>query len=174
MTADFIKRLHGIVLRGTKAELLGFPVGEYKTITNYVGDRETAPVKEVASRMEALLAEYEVNEADFKDLVRFHYRFESIHPFQDGNGRTGRLLLFKECLRRGVIPFIIADAKKAFYYRGLREYERNPEYLEETCGEAQDQYVVMCCQLVKDFKEGAEKEGLIRPALLRVIDKMLG
>lgn len=173
LTADFIKTLHGILLRGTKAEVLGFPVGEYKTITNYVGDRETAPVKEVASRMEALLAEYEAGEADFKALVRFHYLFESIHPFQDGNGRTGRLLLFKECLRRGVIPFIIEDSKKAFYYRGLREYARNPEYLEETCGEAQDSYVVLCCQLVKDFKECAEAEGLIRPALLRVIEKML-
>jgi len=82
-------------------------------------------------------------------------------------------LLFKECLRRGVIPFIIEDSKKAFYYRGLREYARNPEYLEETCGEAQDSYVVLCCQLVKDFKECAEVEGLIRPALLRVIEKML-
>ena len=171
LTADFIKSLHGILLRGTKAEVLGFPVGEYKTITNYVGDRETAPVEEVASRMEALLADYEAGEADCKALVRFHYLFESIHPFQDGNGRTGRLLLFKECLRRGVIPFIIEDSKKAFYYRGLREYERNPEYLEETCGEAQDSYVVLCCQLVKDFKECAEAEGMIRPALLRAIEK---
>ncbi len=172
LSADYIKTLHGILLRGTKAEALGFPVGEYKTITNYIGDRETAPVKEVASRMEALLADYEAEKGDFKEIVRFHYRFESIHPFQDGNGRTGRLLLFKECLRRGVIPFIIEDAKKAFYYRGLREYEKNPEYLEETCGEAQDAYVVLCCQLVKDFKDCAEKEGLIRPALLHVIEKM--
>lgn len=123
--------------------------------------------------MKALLAEYEAGETDFKEIIRFHYRFESIHPFQDGNGRTGRLLLFKECLRRGVIPFIIADAKKAFYYRGLREYEKNPEYLEETCGEAQDRYVALCCQLVKDFKDYAESEGLIRLAFLRIIGKML-
>ncbi len=173
LTADFIKALHGLLLRGTKAEVLGFPVGEYKTLTNYVGDTETAPVQEVASRMEALLAEYEAGEAGFKEIVRFHYLFESIHPFQDGNGRTGRLLMFKECLRRGVIPFIIEDAKKAFYYRGLREYEREPSYLEETCGEAEDNYVLLCAQLVKDFKECAAAEGLIRPELMKVLEKMI-
>jgi Fic family protein len=118
-----------------------------------------------------MLTDYHASDHSFAKLVDFHYRFEAIHPFQDGSGRTGRLLLFKECLAAGIIPFIIADDKKQFYYRGLRAYETEPGYLRETCGEAQDNYLLLCCQLIRGFREEAEKENLIRTELLRILDR---
>lgn len=128
-------------------------------------------MEDVPRVMADMLADFHASDNTFHRLIDFHYRFESIHPFQDGNGRTGRLLLFKESLAADIIPFIIADDKKQFYYRGLRSYETEPGYLRETCGEAQDNYLLLCCQLIRGFREEAEKEGLLRPELLRVLDR---
>lgn len=171
LTGDFIKTIHRLLMEGTAAEAAGFPIGAYKNQDNIVGDKETVPVEDVPRVMADMLADFHASDHTFHRLIDFHYRFESIHPFQDGNGRTGRLLLFKESLAADIIPFIIADDKKQFYYRGLRSYETEPGYLRETCGEAQDNYLFLCCQLIRGFREEAEKEGLLRPELLRVLDR---
>lgn len=142
LTEDIIKKLHRILKQSTKdSSLAWFAVGDYKKRANMVGGRETAKPKEVASRMKILLSEYEaLNAVTINDIIRFHYEFERIHPFQDGNGRVGRLIAFKECLRFGLIPFIIEDAKKMYYYRGLSEWEREKEYLTDTCLDGQDTF----------------------------------
>lgn len=139
---NMIKKLHFILKNGTSDSLQDwFMVGEYKRIPNEVGGRETTPPEEVAGEMEKLLAWYNGREVlGFDDLLEFHYRLESIHPFQDGNGRVGRLILFKECLRLGIVPFIIDEDLKMFYYRGLKEWRRQPGYLRDTCLAAQDQF----------------------------------
>jgi hypothetical protein len=114
-------------------------VGEYKKRVNFVGGKKTASPDEVAGKMAALLAEYEeLQEVRFRDIVAFHCAFERIHPFQDGNGRVGRLVALKECLRWNIVPFIIEDAKKAFYYRGLAKWDEEPGYLLDTCLDGQD------------------------------------
>lgn len=142
LTEAFIKELHRILKQGTSdAALAWFAVGEYKTRANAVGGRETAKPKDVPARMQALLAGYEgLENVTVYDIIRFHYAFERIHPFQDGNGRVGRLIAFKECLRHDIIPFIIEDSKKLFYYRGLAEWEREPGYLTDTCLDGQDTF----------------------------------
>lgn len=145
LTEGMIKQLHGILKSGTTdASKSWFAVGEYKRLPNEVGGMETVPPKKVGSSIRALLKEYR-NKASisFEDILDFHQQFESIHPFQDGNGRVGRLIMFKECLRHGVVPFIITDELKMFYYRGLREWKRIPEYLTDTCLTAQDHYKVL-------------------------------
>ena len=142
LTEEIIKELHRILKQSTKdSSLAWFAVGDYKKRANMVGGRETAKPKEVAPRMKALLSEYESKTAvTINDIIRFHYAFECIHPFQDGNGRVGRLIAFKECLRFGLIPFIIEDAKKMYYYRGLSEWEREKGYLTDTCLDGQDTF----------------------------------
>ena len=119
-------KLHLVLKNGTSdSRRSWFAAGGYKRLPNEVGGVETAPPEETAARMRELLASYEkVRERELDDLLDFHYRFERIHPFQDGNGRVGRLILFKECLRSGVVPFIITDELRMFYYRGLSEWER--------------------------------------------------
>jgi Fic family protein len=105
------------------------------------GDRETTPPAKVKGAVLSLLLEYGQKEAvSLEDIIRFHYDFESIHPFQDGNGRTGRLIMFKECLKNGIIPFIIDEEHKNYYYRGLQEFKNTPGYLIDTCLSAQDRY----------------------------------
>lgn len=145
LTQDFIKELHRILKQGTSDSMLSwFAVRDYKTRANVVGGRETAKPHEVVERMQALLAEYEANPAiTVDDIIEFHYRFERIHPFQDGNGRVGRLIALKECLRFGITPFIIEDSKKMFYYRGLAEWEREEGYLRDTCLDGQDTFKKM-------------------------------
>ena len=139
---SFIKQLHSVLKSGTSDSRLDwFAVGDYKKIPNEVGGKETAAPEKVAVEMKKLLADYNAEKAKtFDELLDFHYRFESIHPFQDGNGRVGRLLLFKECLRNNIVPFIITDELKLFYYRGLQNWPTERGYLRDTCLTAQDQF----------------------------------
>ena len=138
----FVKLLHQTLKSGTSdARKDWFAVGDYKKLPNEVGGMETTPPEQVGNEMRALLDAYHAQQnKTLEDLIAFHVAFERIHPFQDGNGRVGRLLLFKECLRWGVVPFIIDDSLKLFYYRGLREWTREPGYLLDTCLTAQDRF----------------------------------
>lgn len=142
LTQAFILELHRILKTGTSdSRLEWFAVGAYKKIPNEVGGNETTPPKEVANAMARLLEEYHgISPKKLKDLIDFHVKFERIHPFQDGNGRIGRLILFKECLKCGFVPFIIQDDLKMFYYRGLSQWERENGYLMDTCLAAQDRF----------------------------------
>lgn len=142
LSEDFIKDLHRILKQNTKdASLSWFAVGDYKKRANVVGGLETAKPGEVAARMQALLTAYEArSKISIYDIIRFHYEFERIHPFQDGNGRVGRLIALKECLRHRIIPFLIEDAKKYFYYRGLAEWTQEKGYLTDTCLDGQDTF----------------------------------
>ena len=142
LTEEIIKELHRILKQGTAdASLSWFAVGDYKKRANVVGGRETAKPKDVPARMKALLSSYSaVDVITVDDIIAFHHDFESIHPFQDGNGRVGRLIALKECLHYGIVPFIIEDAKKAFYYRGLSEWEDEKGYLIDTCLDGQDTF----------------------------------
>lgn len=142
LSEAFIKQLHATLKSGTSNSRQDwFAVGDYKKLPNEVGGMDTAQPEEVASQMKKLLSEYNANkEKSFDDLLDFHYRFERIHPFQDGNGRVGRLVLFKECLRNNIVPFIIDENTKLYYYRGLKEWERERGYLRDTCLAAQDKF----------------------------------
>ena len=142
LTEEIRKELHRILKQSTKDSTLAwFAVGDYKKRANVVGGRETAKPKDVSARMKALLSEYErLDAVTINDIIRFHYEFERIHPFQDGNGRVGRLIALKECLRFGIVPFIIEDSKKVFYYRGLSEWEHEKGYLTDTCLDGQDTF----------------------------------
>lgn len=142
LSEAFIKQLHATLKSGTSDSRQDwFAVGDYKKLPNEVGGMDTAQPEEVASQMKKLLSEYNASkEKAFDDLLDYHYRFERIHPFQDGNGRVGRLILFKECLRNNIVPFIIDEDTKLFYYRGLKEWERERGYLRDTCLAAQDKF----------------------------------
>lgn len=142
LSEAFIKQLHATLKSGTSNSRQDwFAVGDYKKLPNEVGGMDTAQPEEVASQMKKLLSEYNANkEKSFDDLLDFHYRFKRIHPFQDGNGRVGRLVLFKECLRNNIVPFIIDEDTKLYYYRGLKEWERERGYLRDTCLAAQDKF----------------------------------
>ncbi len=142
ITESMIKQLHAILKSGTSdASKNWFAVGEYKRLPNEVGGMETERPEKVGTAVRALIREYRSRQqVVLADILDFHQRFEAIHPFQDGNGRVGRLIMFKECLRHGIVPFIITDELKMFYYRGLREWDRAPSYLTDTCLTAQDNY----------------------------------
>lgn len=142
LTEECIKELHRILKQSTKDSTLPwFAVGDYKKRANVVGGRETAKPKDVPARMRSLLSDYESLDAvTIDDIIRFHYSFERVHPFQDGNGRVGRLIALKECLRFDILPFIIEDSKKMFYYRGLSEWETEKGYLTDTCLDGQDTF----------------------------------
>lgn len=142
LTEKFIKELHLTLKNGTSDSRKGwFAVGEYKKLPNEVGDMDTALPEEVADKMKELLREYNAKEGkNFEDILDFHVKFERIHPFQDGNGRVGRLIMFKECLKYNIVPFIIGDDLKLFYYRGLKEWDHEKGYLTDTCLTAQDRY----------------------------------
>ncbi len=150
---EIVKHLHKILKSNTTdADNDWFNVGEYKSLPNTIGDKETCPPNKVADEISRLLDSYnKLSQHDLHSLLRFHVDFEAIHPFQDGNGRVGRLLLFKDCLAFGIIPFIIDNEHKQFYYRGLREFYREPGYLTDTCLSAQDKYTAYCKHFVKDF-----------------------
>ena len=142
ITETFIKELHRTLKSGTTdARQEWFAVGDYKKLPNFVGDMVTSQPEEVMQKMKELLFRYNYKkEKTFDDLLDFHYNFERIHPFQDGNGRIGRLLLFKECLKYNIVPFIIDEELKLFYYRGLKEWKQEQGYLTDTCLAAQDKF----------------------------------
>ncbi len=137
---DLIKKLHSILKSSTSdSRLEWFNVGEYKKKKNIVGGSDTSAPKDVELHIRKLLLDYlAIQNKSFEDIVDFHYKFEKIHPFQDGNGRVGRLLMFRECLKREITPFIIEDDLKMYYYRGLREYNNLREYLIDTAKASQD------------------------------------
>ena len=143
LTEGFIKQLHLTLKNGTSdSRKTWFAVGDYKRLENEVGGIQTAKPEEVPQKMKELLKAYnQTRQKSLDELLQFHYEFERIHPFQDGNGRVGRLILFKECLRNGIIPFIIEDDIKEFYYRGLQEWKNEKGYLRDTCLTAQDRFI---------------------------------
>ena len=142
LTEKFIKDLHFILKNGTSDSRKDwFVVGDYKKLPNEVGGMDTTIPEEVANKMKTLLMEYNAKDAKtFEDILDFHVKFERIHPFQDGNGRIGRLIMFKECLKNNIVPFIVDDNLKMFYYRGLKEWANEKGYLTDTCLAAQDKY----------------------------------
>ena len=142
LSEKFIKELHLILKSGTSdSRLEWFSVGDYKKRPNEAGGMPTAMSEEAADKMKALLTEYNgKEEKTFEDILDFHVKFERIHPFKDGNGRVGRLIMFKECLKYNIVPFIIEDNLKMFYYRGLKEWNNEKGYLTDTCLTAQDKY----------------------------------
>ena len=142
LSENLIKQLHKLLKSGTSyASKEWFAVGEYKRLPNEVGGMETIAPEKVGISIRFLLKEYrEKKVITFEDILDFHQRFETIHPFQDGNGRVGRLIMFKECLKYNIVQFIITEELKIFYYRGLREWPHTPGYLIDTCLTAQDHY----------------------------------
>lgn len=144
LTEKFIKELHYILKSGTTdSRKEWFKVGDYKRLPNEVGGEKTSAPENVETDIRRLLSEYNLKEKiTFDDLLEFHYQFEAIHPFQDGNGRVGRLILFKECLRNNIVPFIIEEDLKLYYYRGLKYWKSEKGYLRDTCLTAQDRFKV--------------------------------
>lgn len=142
LTEKFIKELHFILKVGTSDSLKSwFNVGDYKQRPNEVAGKETCSPENVGKEMKKLISTYNsIENKTIEDIVEFHYNFENIHPFQDGNGRIGRLIMFKECLANNIVPFIIEDQMKMYYYRGLKEYKNEKGYLIETCLSCQDRY----------------------------------
>ena len=142
LTEKLIKELHAVLKASTSDSRKDwFAVGEYKKLPNEVGGNTTTLPENVSDEMCRLLADYNaISVKTFEDIVAFHVAFELIHPFQDGNGRVGRLIMFKECLKHNIVPFIIEDDMKLFYYRGLKEWEREKGYLMDTCFAAQDRF----------------------------------
>lgn len=145
LTEGYIKHLHLLLKTGTSDQRKDwFMVGDYKKLPNEVGSNDTTEPEKVHEEIEALLSEYNALEhPSFEDILDFHQRFEAIHPFQDGNGRVGRLIMFRECLRLGYVPFIITDELKMFYYNGLRNWPATKGYLLETCLAAQDNFKIL-------------------------------
>ena len=145
LTESLIKELHFLLKSGTSGSSKDwFNVGDYKKFPNEVGGNETTPPKEVVIEMKKMLLNYHSKEQkNIEDIIDFHHKFEIIHPFQDGNGRVGRLIMFKECLNNNIVPFIIDDNLKLFYYRGLQEWSNVKEYLLDTCLSAQDNYKII-------------------------------
>lgn len=142
LTEKFIKELHFTLKSGTSDSRKDwFNVGEYKKLPNEVGGKETAKPEDTANKIKTILKDYnQKDEHTLEEIIDFHYRFETIHPFQDGNGRVGRLIMFKECLKNNIVPFIIDDSLNMFYYRGLSEWNNEKGYLMDTCLAAQDKF----------------------------------
>lgn len=145
LNEDYIKTLHRLIKSGTSDERKAwFAVGEYKKLPNEVGGNDTVAPENVHTEMKALLKSYNSKKSpSFEDIIDFHHKFETIHPFQDGNGRVGRLIMFRECLRLGYVPFIITDELKMYYYNGLQNWPRIKGYLMDTCLTAQDNFKLL-------------------------------
>lgn len=145
LTESFVKQLHLLLKSGTSDSLKDwFAVGDYKKLPNEVAGQETSLPRDVHAHMKSLLNDYNSRRHHaLEDILDFHVRFERIHPFQDGNGRVGRLLMFKDCLANNIVPFIITDELKMFYYRGLHEWGHINDYLKDTCLTAQDAYKLL-------------------------------
>lgn len=145
LTEDMIKEFHKILKEGTMdSRREWFMVGDYKKIVNEAGNTKTSTPRQTPKDMAKLMKWYNsLEKITINEVIEFHVRFERIHPFQDGNGRVGRIIMFKECLKNNIIPFIILDKDKLFYYRGLKEYKNEKGYLFDTCLNAQDQYIKM-------------------------------
>ena len=140
LSESFIKQLHFILKSGTSdSRKTWFKIGDYKLMDNEVGGDDTCPVSEVKVQIKELLKKYNSKQkVTVEDIIEFHYEFEKIHPFQDGNGRVGRLIMLKECLKHNIVPMIINEELKYYYYRGLKEYKNNKGFLVDTCLFAQD------------------------------------
>jgi len=157
LSEAIIKEYHKLLKQSTSDSGKDwFKVGDYKSLPNMVGGLETASPSKTKRAMRELLTNYlKLETIGISEIIDFHYNFEIIHPFQDGNGRVGRLIMFKECLKNNIIPFIIEDKNKYFYYRGLKEYKTTPGYLRDTCLSAQDSYK----ETLKYFETGKAKKG---------------
>ena len=142
LSEKLIKQLHNTLKRGTADSRKDwFAVGEYKKLPNEVGGMETSDPKTVPDKMKQLISDYnQLSSHTLNDIIEFHYNFECIHPFQDGNGRIGRLIMFKECLKNNIVPFILGEDLKLFYYRGLKEWKTEKGYLTDTILTAQDRF----------------------------------
>lgn len=153
LTESLIKEIHFLIKSGTSdSNKDWFKVGEYKKLPNEVGGNETCPPKKVKEMMRVLLENYNnIENKKLEDIIDFHHKFEIIHPFQDGNGRVGRLIMFKECLAHNIVPFIIDEDLKLFYYRGLQQWDDIKEYLTDTCLTAQDNYKMILNYFEIDF-----------------------
>jgi Fic family protein len=143
LTEEIVKNMHYIIKHDTKDSTLSwFAVGDYKKRANVVGGRKTSKPSEVSGHMKKLLREYNIKKnVSIEDIIELHAEFEIIHPFQDGNGRVGRLIALKECLKNNIVPFIIEDSKKSFYYRGLSEWRNEKGWLIDTCLDGQDTFI---------------------------------
>lgn len=142
---NLLKNIHKIL----KAHTSDIVVGEFKKFQNYIGDIKTTSPKNVKKQINKILNEYNFKKAKtIEDIIKFHYDFESVHPFEDGNGRTGRLIMFKECLKNNITPFIIDD--EAFYYRGLKNFNTSQRYLIDTCLSCQDKYKLILNDYLKN------------------------
>ena len=156
LTEEIIKEFHRILKTGTAdAQKSYFNVGNYKQLANEVGGHETSKPTEVAKEMKSLQEWYHVqNDVTIHTLAEYHWRFENIHPFQDGNGRVGRLILFRECLRHSIVPFVIDNERKMYYYRGLAEFKQTPGFLVGTMQSAQDLYEAWIKYFNEELLEG--------------------
>ena len=157
LTEKMIKDYHYILKNGTLSdkEKLWFNVGDYKKLKNFVGNIQTSLPSHVAEDMQELLNWYNnIKQKKLEDIIEFHVKFEKIHPFQDGNGRIGRIIMFRECLNNNIMPFYIEDRNKDFYIRGIREYQINNEkgYLIDTCLNSQDNYEKLASYFLGDDK----------------------
>lgn len=152
---EFIKNVHKILKTNTSdSRISWFNVGEYKSRRNMVGDMKTVPPEKVKDEMNKLLEEYwKKQNITLEDILDVHVRFERIHPFQDGNGRVGRIIIFKECLKHNIVPFIIEDNLKFFYYRGLKEWDNEKGYLMDICLTAQDRYKAYLDYFIKKYEK---------------------
>jgi len=159
LTEDLIKGFHLLLKRNTSdANKEWFRIGGYKLRPNMVGGGKTTAPSKVGSEIQKLLSDYtRRKEITVEDIVDFHYRFECIHPFQDGNGRVGRIIMFRECLKHDILPFIIDHEHKLFYYRGLKEYATEKGYLMDTCLSAQDEYEKMVSYFYPDFSGSSQE-----------------
>lgn len=169
ITAETMKEYHRILKQGTSdAAKPWFAVGDWKQVPNAVGGRDTCPPDQVANAISTLLRKTP-REMSFRDICDFHYRFEIIHPFQDGNGRVGRLLMFQQCMSNNIMPFIVLDRKKEFYYRGLSNYEKEPGFLIDTFRTFQDAYYAKYAKFVPLLPNDSPS-GSVEPASIKQLN----